>query len=110
MEREFSSIIQAYLPDISTNYQLLHNVNVDVCLDGNVIELYGDYWHMNPSIYSSEFYNRSTHLFAHEKWNTDIERENAIINSGKKLKIVWETEYHANPEKVLKECVEFLNE
>lgn len=33
-----------------------------------IIEFYGDYWHCNPTKYTSESYNKSLHKYAKEIW------------------------------------------
>lgn len=83
---------------------------LDYVLFNKVIEFNGDYFHANPTIYSE-----SSHISrcgngdtAGEIWKHDRDRTAAVTNAGYKVKIVWESDYNRDPEKVLTECVEFL--
>ena len=45
---------------------------------------------------------------ASDIWEYDRKKKNALEKLGYKVKVVWESDYHKNPEKVIDECVEFL--
>ena len=40
-----------------------------------VIEVMGDYWHCNPSIYSYDYYNKNKNMTASEIWKEDLKRK-----------------------------------
>lgn len=73
-----------------------------------VIEFNGDYWHCKPSKYDKNFFNKSKQMFAHEIWDRDKLRIKYIEKEGYEVKTIWESDYKQNPEKVIKECIEFL--
>lgn len=81
-----------------------------------IIEFYGDYWHANPKKYNAskeikKIKTSDSHKStAKEIWEHDAQREKDIIDAGYKLKIVWESDFTNNPDKVLNECLEFLND
>jgi len=58
-----------------------------------VIEYFGDYWHMNPKLYESSFFNKTLKVFAKDVWQKDRKRNIEIINNIKdcSLLIIWET-------------------
>ena len=85
---------------------------LDYELNGKVIEFNGDYWHASPKLYKPDdivlfhFYKRK----AKDIWKDDMLRLNEIEKHGFKVHIVWESDYHENPEKVIDECVKFLRD
>jgi len=54
------------------------------------IECYGDYWHCNPSKCQPDYYNKSLHMTAKEKWNKDAIKTNKLMLAGYGVEIVWE--------------------
>jgi G:T-mismatch repair DNA endonuclease (very short patch repair protein) len=83
---------------------------LDFVLFNKVIEFNGDYYHANPHLYKSDDFIQkySNGKYAKEIWNYDEKRLTAIKNAGYEVKVIWESDYYANPEKILEECVEFL--
>lgn len=73
-----------------------------------VIEFFGDYWHMNPKIYSENDINRTTKFSAKEHWVGDSDRITFLTSCGFDVKIVWESEYRQNPKGVIEECIRYL--
>lgn len=69
-----------------------------------VIEIYGDYWHCNPSgkqlNWLSENYNPRIKMFAEIKWLKDQQRIKEIENNGYKVIIFWETDIKNNSNKI----------
>lgn len=88
----------------------------DYLLHTKIIEFNGDYWHANPKYYSPDeimgFTMRQNTKYcgnlAKDIWNYDKKKKDALEKIGYKVKVVWESDYHANTEKILEECVEFL--
>jgi hypothetical protein len=83
---------------------------LDFVLFNKVIEFNGDYYHANPHLYKSDDFIQkySNGKYAKEIWNYDEKRLTAIKNAGYEVKVIWESDYYTNPEKILEECVEFL--
>lgn len=83
---------------------------IDYVLFNKVIEFNGDYFHANPNIYNETNYIAKSGCGKTVKdiWEYDKNRLDAISKAGYKVKVVWESDYHKNPEKVIDECVEFL--
>jgi G:T-mismatch repair DNA endonuclease (very short patch repair protein)/ribosomal protein S8E len=59
-----------------------------------ILEVNGDYWHCNPSIYKAEDiicfpYGNIT---AQERWNRDAKKHQLAIDNGYKIVYIWESE------------------
>jgi len=76
---------------------------VDGLYKNNVIEFYGDYFHCNPVLYESNFYNPYVKLFASDKWIEDKKRIDAIRECGYNVYIVWENDWVSDRESVIRE-------
>lgn len=76
-----------------------------------VIEFNGDIFHANPSIFLENDrpnpYRQD--LTSLDIWNYDRLKNKAIMDRGYDLMIVWENDYRNNSEKILNECIKFLN-
>ena len=47
---------------------------------------------------------------AQEIWEADAAKIALAEQHGYKVKVVWESEYKKNPQKVVEECIRWLNE
>ena len=64
---------------------------VDGLIGKDVYEFFGDYFHANPKIYSSEeFVIGNT---AGEKWKKDKKRAEIIKSKGYNFKVIWESDW-----------------
>ena len=85
---------------------------IDFSFGTKLIEFYGDYWHANPKKYKCYDYiitRKAGQVFAKDIWAQDAKRESSLKSLGYDLHIVWEDDFRTNPEKVIKECKNFLN-
>lgn len=73
-----------------------------------IIEFNGDYWHCNPEKYEKNYFHKYLQLYAGDVWERDRIKNNAIIEDGYKIMVIWENEYKQNKEKVIQKCIEFL--
>lgn len=73
--------------------------------DKIVVEIYGDYWHCNPQIYSSDYINISIDMTAQEKWDYDNQREKDIINFGYYFIKFWEKDLKSQGYDIVKSAV-----
>jgi len=75
------------------------------------IEINGDYWHANPSIYnendSIQYPNRFR--LAKDIWEFDKAKNNLIKERGYEIFIIWEKTYNENPQQTIQETLEWLN-
>jgi len=81
---------------------------VDFMSDKKVIEFYGDYWHGNPKIFSNDAMIRSKKIT--DVWEHDRKKIHDLEENGYSVLIIWEADYKANPEEILQQCREFINE
>ena len=67
-----------------------------------VIEINGDYWHMNPSIYNESDLNVKTNKTANEVWEQERERKREICNTlGCTIITIWEKDWRENKNKII---------
>jgi very-short-patch-repair endonuclease len=65
--------------------------NVDFLVaDKIIIECFGDYWHCNPRFYTPDFYHKSLHIMADEKWFKDAMRQESLEAQGYAFRSFWE--------------------
>jgi len=74
-----------------------------------IIEFNGDYWHCNPKKYSTDHILPHTGLTAKQIWERDYLKIKAAMDRGFTIKIVWESEFQDNYERVIRECVKWWN-
>lgn len=58
----------------------------------HIIEINGDYWHCNPTIYKPDYYNSSIGMTSAEKWKYDAERKIYLESLGYTVTIIWESD------------------
>jgi len=74
-----------------------------------IIEFNGDYWHCNPQIYKEDFFNKHKKMTAKEIWNYDKIKNDAIMNDGYQVLVIWENEYKNNKDATIQKCIDFIN-
>jgi len=74
-----------------------------------LIEYNGDYWHCNPKIYPSDYYHELIDMTAKEKWSRDKKKIDYAKSKGYDVLVIWEKDYKSDPQKVIGECMEFIN-
>ena len=81
----------------------ISNMFVDIFIPEKklVVECHGDYWHMNPSKYNSDDYNKSTKRYAHEQWKKDKSRKLFMESGGYNVVELWENEINRGDYKKL---------
>lgn len=80
----------------------------DFVYQNKIIEFQGDYWHCNPILYKSNFYNKVKQKTAQEIWNYDNIKKECAEHYGYNILYVWEYDYNNNEEETLKKCIDFL--
>lgn len=73
-----------------------------------IIEYNGDYWHCNPALYESSYYNKRTKKTASEMWTRDLIKQQFAIDHGFEVMVIWECDYNKDKQKVIQECINFL--
>jgi len=75
-----------------------------------IIEYNGDYWHANPKIYASDWFNKSKKLYANEIWDRDKTKKLLAEECGYDFLVVWENEYKKDKDKVLNNILNKIKE
>lgn len=75
-----------------------------------IIEIYGDYWHMNPIYYQPDNYNKSIKKFASAIWEADTKRISSLKEAGYQTLIIWESDIVKNLYGSLEKAKQFLKE
>jgi very-short-patch-repair endonuclease len=87
----------------------LGRYNVDFLVEGRIIiECFGDFWHCNPQLYEPNFYNRSLHITAEEKWLKDSKRCQFLKECGYVVHSIWEYDIVNHLDRVRKEIKHLL--
>lgn len=82
---------------------------IDFVYGNKAIEFNGDYWHACPKKYQSDDLIGNGHrkVKAETIWEADAKKVD-FISSQYELLIIWESEYHSDPEGTVEKCREFL--
>lgn len=78
--------------------------------DKKLIEVYGDFWHMNPNKYVETDINEITGLSAKQKWAFDRNKNNMANKKGFDVFVIWESEWHSDKSNVLSNIRVWFNE
>lgn len=76
--------LEVYLHDTQKS------VDIFIPSENKVIECHGDYWHCNPALFRSDYYNRLVHLTAQQIWDRDKQKKDTLEGAGYQVEIVWE--------------------
>ena len=80
----------------------------DLTIGNKIIEFNGDFWHMNPDVYDSDYVHPYSNLSAEEKWEIDEIKLNCAFQNGYDVLTIWEQEYNENKEATIQKCISFL--
>lgn len=73
----------------------------DIVVDNQLaIEVFGDYWHGNPNIYTPEAIVAHD-MFAMKQWEEDAIRLNLLRSQGLQVLVIWEQDWHKNSNSIL---------
>jgi hypothetical protein len=90
---------------------LINGYVVDIIKDKKIIEFYGDYWHCNPKIYSSQDFARiddGKKLLAENIWKKDNIRSRVLEKLGYTILVIWENDWIKNKKECIKKIKEYL--
>lgn len=90
------------------------DIYIDFVIDNIklAIEFNGDYWHANPKIYKeNDLLKRpgGKLIKARQIWDWDKFRKEFLEFNGYKLITIWEADYRNNPDLVLQNCLQEIN-
>ena len=83
---------------------------VDFKIGNKIIEFYGDYWHVNPTMYKSEDIvgSKYDHSKVKDIWERDEKRINLIKEKGYDILIIWEDDFEKNKEETKNKCIKWI--
>ena len=73
-----------------------------------IIEFNGTIWHMDPREFSPDDKQIKSGRTASDVWKADEDKINFAKRIGFDVLVVWEMDYNSNKDKVLSQCLEFL--
>lgn len=73
-----------------------------------IIEFFGEYWHCDPRVWNYDDYNKSIKKTAAEVWDIDYNRINKFKELNYNVLVIWEMDFIKNKDKVIKECLNFI--
>jgi G:T-mismatch repair DNA endonuclease (very short patch repair protein) len=78
--------------------------NVDVLFTEKrmIVELFGDYWHMNPVKYASTVRHSLMGKTADEVWSRDERKLKDLRDQGYEVVVVWESDWRHDPDACVK--------
>jgi very-short-patch-repair endonuclease len=81
-----------HLPEYKNNIRI-SKYTVDFINENtkHIIEVYGDYWHCNPEIYSDDFHHHYFNMPAIDRRKLDEDRVKYLESLGYSVTIVWES-------------------
>jgi DNA-directed RNA polymerase subunit RPC12/RpoP len=109
-ERDISNILSEHFDIISQFTIISHDKSYiyDISYNNKIIEYNGDFWHMNPRLYTYNDINRRTKLTAKETWEKDRKKIDIAIDSGFDILVIWESDYKKDKQGTIDKCINFL--
>jgi hypothetical protein len=95
VQREYFDKVKEIYSDAQLEYYISElNIQVDIYIpsQNKIIEVYGDYWHCNPNIFTENTYHTQLHMTAGDKWEFDLKRKTKLESAGYIVDIIWESE------------------
>ena len=95
IQKQYYEHIKVTFPDAKLEYYLKDvELFADIYIPSinKVIEIQGDFWHMNPKQFNESYVNPVSNIVAKDKWDEDKKRKHILENAGYNVKIIWESE------------------
>lgn len=80
----------------------------DFKVGNKIVEFNGDFWHMNPALYTENCINKVTGKQAKDVWVEDGKKKELAIGKGYDIMTVWESDYRHAPKDILNKVRNFL--
>ncbi len=71
-----------------------------------VVEVNGDYWHLNPSIYTFDHFDSHRNVYANEIWKKDNDKSELAQSKGYKIVHLWESDLKTNFEETINNAIQ----
>lgn len=123
LHREVVDILRGFGVEISIELKVVPQEKLsgirqyyafDIGVDGTnkLIEVYGDYWHGNPTIYTANdliMKGCDNEFAVSSKWDVDKKKRQEAIKQGYKLFLIWEKEWKNNKVETIRRLLAFCN-
>ena len=95
---------------VTNNRTLLNGKEIDILFPDlkKAIEVQGTYWHADPRVYESSWYNKAKNMTAEEIWKYDEEKTENINKLGITIFHLWEIDWTNDKENTKIKIREFL--
>lgn len=99
-ERDIARMLSDIGLEIKMGIRVRNNLyDIFIPTKNLIIKFNGDYWHMNPSKYSSDSYNKACGMTAAEIWERDNVKINNAKENGYQVHCIWEDDYEKSNDK-----------
>lgn len=85
--------------------------NIDILCEDKmlIVELFGDFWHMNPIKFQKDDINKITKKSAQYAWEHDARKIEHLQTIGYNVIIIWESDWKENPEREKERIIDAYN-
>ncbi len=97
----YHSLVQRF-PDAVHSYKVFYEkddkkrrIVFDILIpsENTIVEVNGDYWHYNPTMYQWNYWDEYRKTFAYQIWQRDLNRHLVAIERGFKIKVLWQKDF-----------------
>jgi len=115
LEKEIFKQLKEIFPNIESQLVIKKTTGkgryvYDCYLGKKIIEIYGDFWHMNPKVYEPDSINTILKMCAKDRWIMDEKRNQLAIETGHQIMVIWEYDYRENKQREIDKCITFLRQ
>jgi len=89
LEERLIPYLKSYENNIQISYYNVDFINKET---GHIIEVHGDYWHCNPSLYPDNYMHPYFKITAKERRKLDEQRKIYLESLGYSVTVVWESD------------------
>lgn len=113
-EKEIKDALIKMNIEVNDQFQLKKNNKgwfiYDLNVNNKIIEYNGDFWHCNPKLYNSEYFNPRVKLSAADIWIKDKAKIDFAIEQGYEVFVIWEQDYKKDKQGTIDKCIKFLTQ
>ena len=85
--------IENFLKDLGYNVEsevMINKRMFDMVCNNFLIEINGDWWHMNPFLYEATSFNSNLERIAEEVWSDDWNKIESVLKLNHNVLVIWE--------------------
>jgi hypothetical protein len=110
LEEEIYQYVKSRFHEVQNNISI-NNMVVDIVVNNKIIEVFGDYWHINPLLYEETdivTYPGNKQILAKDKWESDNLRIDKLKKLGYDVLVVWEKDWRSDLVNTQQKILDFL--